>query len=115
MAFEAIQKVTQTEESSRSTKAEAAAQAKKIVSDAPRAGRPRGGEARRAGKARVEQARAEAEEKVKAMMAQAEELAAQQSRQVLEGNAVACEALKQEARGRLDRAADLIVGRVGKD
>ena len=104
MAFEAIQKVTQTEESSRSQKAEAAAQAKKIVSDA-----------QRAGKALVVQARAEAEEKVKAMMAQAEELAAQQSRQVLEGNAVACEALKQEARGRLDRAADLIVGRVGKD
>lgn len=104
MAFEAIQKVTQTEESSRSQKAEAAAQAKKIVSDA-----------QRAGKALVEQARAEAEEKVKAMMAQAEELAAQQSRQVLEGNAVACEALKKEARGRLDRAADLIVGRVGKN
>ena len=39
MAFEAIQKVTQTEESSRSQKAEAAAQAKKIVSDAQRAGK----------------------------------------------------------------------------
>lgn len=104
MAFEAIQKVTQTEESSRSQKAEAAAQAKKIVADA-----------QRAGKQLVASARAEAEEKAKAMLAQAEELAAQQSRQVLEGNAVACEALKQEARGRLDRAADLIVGRVGKN
>ncbi|MBM6897733.1 hypothetical protein H9X86_10245 [Pseudoflavonifractor capillosus] len=102
MAFEAIQKVTQTEQTSRSQKAEAAAQAKKIVADA-----------HRAGKELVAGARAQAQEKVKAMMAQAEELAAQQSRQVLEGNAVACEALKKEARGRLDRAADLIVGRVG--
>lgn len=102
MAFEAIQKVTQTEQTSRSQKAEAAAQAKKIVADA-----------HRAGKELVAGARAQAQEKVKAMMVQAEELAAQQSRQVLEGNAVACEALKKEARGRLDRAADLIVGRVG--
>ena len=63
----------------------------------------------------MEQARAEAEEKVKAMMAQAEELAAQQSRQVLEGNAQACEAMKRQARGHLEQAADLIVGRVGKN
>lgn len=104
MAFEAIQKVTQTEQANRNQKAEAAAEAKKIVA-----------QAQRAGKELVAQARAQAEEKAKAMMAQAEELAAVQSRQVLEGNAVACEALKQEARGRLDRAADLIVGRVGKN
>ncbi len=104
MAFEAIQKVTQTEEANRSHKAEAAAQAKKIVSDA-----------QRAGKQLVADARAQAQEKAKAMMAQAEEAAAEQTRQVLEANAVACEALKQEARGRLDRAADLIVGRVGKN
>ena len=104
MAFEAIQKVTQTEEEQRRQKVEAAAEAKKIVA-----------QAQRAGKELVAKARAEAEEKVKAMMAQAEELAAQQTRQVLEGNAVACEALKQEARGRLEQAADLIVGRVGKN
>ncbi|OUN24341.1 hypothetical protein [Pseudoflavonifractor sp. An85] len=104
MAFEAIQKVTQTEQANRNQKAEAAAEAKKIVA-----------QAQRAGKELVASARAQAEEKVKAMMAQAEEMAAEQSRQVLEGNAVACEALKQEARGRLDRAADLIVGRVGKN
>lgn len=104
MAFEAIQKVTQTEQANRNQKAEALAEAKKIVA-----------QAQRAGKELVASARAQAEEKAKAMMAQAEELAAQQSRQVLEGNAVACEALKQEARGRLDRAADLIVGRVGKN
>ena len=104
MAFEAIQKVTQTEEEQRRQKADAAAEAKKIVA-----------QAQRAGKELVAKARAEAEEKVKAMMAQAEELAAQQSRQVLEGNAAASEALKQEACGRLDQAADLIAGRVGKN
>lgn len=104
MAFEAIQKVTRTEEASRNQKAEAAAQAKRIVSDA-----------QRAGKALVAEARAQAQEKVKAMMAQAEELAAQQTREVLEGNAVACEAMKKQARAHLDQAADLIVGRVGKD
>ena len=45
MAFEAIQKVTQTEEASRGQKAEAAAQAKRIVADAQRAGKapPRAG------------------------------------------------------------------------
>ena len=36
MAFEAIQKVTQTEEASRGQKAEAAAQTKRIVADAQR-------------------------------------------------------------------------------
>ena len=104
MAFEAIQKVTQTEEASRGQKAEAGAQAKRIVADA-----------QRAGKALVAEARAQAQEKAKAMMAQAEELAAQQSRQVLEGNAQACEAMKRQARGHLEQAADLIVGRVGKN
>lgn len=103
MAFEAIQKVTQTEEANRNHKAEAAAQAKKIVS-----------EAQRAGKQLVADARAQAQEKAKEMMAQAEEAAAEQTHQVLEANAVACQVLKQGARVHLDRAADLIVGRVGK-
>lgn len=103
MSFEAIQKVTETEQATREKKAEAAAEAKRIV-----------GEAERAGKQLVAQARAEAEEKVKALLAEAEALAAQQSKQVLEGNAAACESLKQSARGHLEQAADLIVGRVGK-
>lgn len=103
MAFDAIEKVTQTEQANRSQKAEAAAEAKRMVA-----------QAQRAGKELVANARAQAQEQAKAMMAQAEELAAEQTRQVLEGNAAACEALKQEARSRLDRAADLIVGRVGK-
>ena len=104
MAFEAIQKVTQTEQTTRSHKADAAAQAKKIVADA-----------HRAGKELVAQARAQAQEKAKALMAQAEELSAQQTREVLQGNAEACQALKQQARSRLDAAAELIVGRVGKN
>ena len=58
MAFEAIQKVTQTEQTTRSHKADAAAQAKKIVADA-----------HRAGKELVAQARAQAQEKAKALMA----------------------------------------------
>ena len=61
------------------------------------------------------EARGQALEKGKGMMAQAGELAGQQFRQVLEGNAQACEAMKRQARGHLEQAADLIVGRVGKN
>jgi len=104
MSFEDIQKVTQTEQEGRAKKAEAAAEAKRIV-----------GEAERLGKQRVNQARAEADEKVKTMMAEAEARAADRSKQILADNDAACAALKQEAQSRLEQAADLIVGRVGNN
>ena len=102
MSLEAIQKVTQAEQTAREQKAHAADEAKRIVA-----------EAERAGKQLIADARAQAEEQVKAMLAEAEARAGKQTEQALADNAAQCEALKQSARGRLDRAADLIVGRVG--
>lgn len=104
MSFDAIQKVTETEQNSRNRKAEAAAEAKRIVAEADRMGRQS-----------VTQARAGAEEKVKAMMAEAEARAGERAGQIQAENAKACAALKERARPNLDREADLIVEKVGKN
>lgn len=102
MSFEAIQKVTAAEQAIQERKTAAADEAKRIVAEAERTGRQA-----------VIDARAQAEAKVKELLAQAEVRAEQQTGQTLADNAASCEALKQSARGRLDQAADLIVGRVG--
>ena len=102
MSLEAIQKVTQAEQAARDQKLRAADEAKRIVA-----------EAERAGKQLVADARAQAEDAVKTMLAEAEARAGERSARTLADNAAQCEALKQTARGRLDRAAGLIVGRVG--
>lgn len=102
MSFDAIQKVTETEQNGRTRKAEAAAEAKRIVTEADRMGRQT-----------VAQARAGAEQKSKAMLAEAEARAQARAGETQAENAKACEALKERARPRLDRAADLIVERVG--
>ena len=60
----------------------------------------------------VEAARQKANEEARKMMAEAEEKAAQLTRQELERAGADCEVLKQNARGRLEQAAQLIVGRV---
>jgi len=104
MSFEAIQKVTEVEQDSRKRQAEAAAEAKRIVAEADRMGRQT-----------VVQARAAAEEKVKAMMAEAESRAGVRAEQAKAANAETCEALKASARPQQDRAADLIVEKVGKN
>ena len=104
MSFDAIQKVTETEQNSRSRKAEAAAEAKRIVAEADRMGRQL-----------VVKCRTEAEERVKAMMAEAESRAAVRGGQIQADNGEACAALKERARPNLDRAADLIVEKVGKN
>lgn len=104
MSFDAIQKVTETERNSRNRKAEAAAEAKRIVAEADRMGRQL-----------VVQGRAAAEEKVKAMMAEAENRAGERAKAAQAENAEACAALKEHARPQLDRAADLIVEKVGKN
>jgi V/A-type H+-transporting ATPase subunit G/H len=104
MSLEAIQKVTETEQNSRTRKAEAAAEAKRIVAEADRMGRQT-----------VADARAAAEEKVKAMMAEAETRAGERTKATQAENAEACAALKERARPQLDRAADLIVEKVGKN
>ena len=104
MSLEAIQKVTETELNSRNRKADAAAEAKRIVA-----------EAERMGQQTVQQARAAAEEQVKAMMAEAESRAGVRAEQAKAANAETCEALKASARPQQDRAADLIVEKVGKN
>ena len=55
----------------------------------------------------------EAEQEAKAMLADAEVQAEKKAEQTRADNDAACEALKQDARKRLDKAAGLIVGRVG--
>ena len=55
---------------------------------------------------------AEAKAKADREVAEAEEKAAQLTRQELERAGADCEVLKQNARGRLEQAAQLIVGRV---
>ena len=102
MSLDAIQEVTQAEQSAREKKAQAADEAKRIVAEAERAGRQL-----------VADARALDEETVKTMLADAEARAGERSTQTLADNAAQCEALKKAARGRLDQAAGLIVGRVG--
>lgn len=104
MSFEAIQKVTAAEQAVQERKAAAADEAKRVVA-----------EAERAGKQLVADARAQAEAKAKELLVQAEARAGETSKKTLAENAASCEALKQDAMSRLDRAADLIVGRVGSD
>jgi hypothetical protein len=46
------------------------------------------------------------------MMTRAEEAAQEQTKLTLEANNAACQAMRRQAQGRLDEAADLIVRRV---
>ena len=101
MSFQDIKKVTETEQNTWAKKAEAQAEAKQIVAGA-----------QKAGVALVEEARAKADEQIRELMAQAEELAGQQSKETLAANDAACQAMRRQAQGRLDQAADLIVRRV---
>lgn len=102
MSLEAIQKVTEAEHAARERRAEAAEEAKRIVADAERAGRQL-----------VQDQRSHAEQEARAMLADAEAQAEKRAEATLADNAAKCEALKQDARKRLDKAAGLIVGRVG--
>ena len=101
MALEAIQTVTQAEAKAKADREAAAAQAKQRLADAQR-------EARQT----VEQARQKAREEARQMMAEAEEKAAQLTREELARAEKDCGTLKQDARSRLEGAAQLIVGRV---
>jgi V/A-type H+-transporting ATPase subunit G/H len=101
MALEAIQTVTQAEARAKADREAAAAQAKQKLA-----------EAQREAKQTVEQARQQAREEARRMMAEAESKAAQLTQEELTRAAADCDALKKNARGRLERAAQLIVGRV---
>ena len=102
MSLEAIQTITGAEQAVREQKARAADEAKR-----------RGGAAVGAGRLVGAAARAPAVEPVTALLAEAEARAGEHSAQTLGDSAAQCESLKQAARGRLEQAAGLIVGRVG--
>ena len=102
MSLEAIQTITGAEQAVREQKARAADEAKRIGGVAVRAARLVGADAR-----------APAEEPVMPMRAAAAPRAGEHSAQTLGDSAAQCESLKQAARGRLEQAAGLIVGRVG--
>ncbi len=101
MSLEAMKKITEAEQDTQSRRAGAAAEAKKLVSDAEKAGR-----------ALVEQARAQAEAQAKEAMAQAESRAARRTEEILAEKRSDCDALRSAARERLPAAVELIVGRV---
>ena len=100
MSLEAMKKITEAEQDTQSRRAGAAAEAKKLVSDAEKAGR-----------ALVEQARAQAEAQAKEAMAQAESRAARRTEEILAEKRSDCDALRSAARERLPAAVELIVGR----
>ena len=102
MAYEAIQRVIDAEQSGRDRRAEAAAEAKRILADAEKTGR----------QAEI-QARAAAEAQVGELLAQAEAQAAERSDALGQECAAACAALKDAARRRLEQAAAMIVEKVG--
>ena len=101
MSFQDIQRVTQTEENTREQKLQAQAQARQIVADA-----------QKAGAAAVEAARRQARDQVSQWLAEAEELGREETARTLAANDRACQAMCQQARTRLDEAAELIVRRV---
>jgi len=101
MSLEAITKIRAVEDGMEQSKAEARAQAQKLVADAEREGRAllqRGREA-------AAQAAAEA-------MRRAEADAAGRREEILRQAAKDCEALKADAGARMDKATQAILGRV---
>ena len=96
MSLEGIKQVTEAETLAQQRKNEALAQAKKTVADA-----------RRAGEERLSSARIQAEAQVKGFLQEAEERASKHTEQVLAETRQACDALRQEAEGRLADAAAL--------
>lgn len=101
MALEAIQKVTQAEESSRQRLESISAENRQKILVAQRA-------AQRV----LEEGRLEAEGEVRQMMAEVEREAARKNQELLDQAARENEMMKQAARQRLDQAAELIVEKV---
>ena len=101
MSMDALKAVTDSEEQARVQKAQAEATAKALVE-----------QAKKMGETRLEEARRTATAQVKEKLAQAEAHGEETKAQVLAQYAKDCEDLKAKAQQRLDRAADLIMGKV---
>ena len=102
MPFDAIQRIQAGEQAARENRADAVAEGERLLA-----------EVRQEGRRLAERAKAQAEEQVKALFAQTEAAAAARREQALADNQVRCQRIKQEARGRLEQAARLIMERIG--
>ena len=102
MSLEAIQTITGAEQAVREQKARGAHRASPYEAGEGSAGRPHG-----------PAASAPAADTGQALQPAAAPRAGEHSAQTLGDSAAQCESLKQAARGRLEQAAGLIVGRVG--
>lgn len=101
MSLEAVQKVAETEKQVQQRKADATAQAKKLLADAERAGQEK-----------LKVAREAAQAQAKDMMLRAERSAAEHALTVEQETQADCNDLRKAAEGRLEDAAALIIRRV---
>ncbi len=101
MSLEAMEKVTASERSAQEIRADAAAQAKKLLADAEKAGREE-----------VEKAHREAEAQAAAMLEEAGKRAESERAEILKKARSEADAERTHAQPRLEKAAELIVRRV---
>ena len=84
----------------------------KQVADSEQQAKERLAQAQLEAKALVEQAKKAAQDQARALLAQAETLGGEKPRQILAEYETDCQALKERSRARLDKAAEVIVGKV---
>lgn len=101
MSLEAVQKVTEAEAFAKEQKTQAHEAASKLIA-----------QAQQAGQAHLTQARAKAEAENAETMAQTEAEAKIHSQAVLVETQRSCDTLRQQAEGRMEDAAALIIRRV---
>ena len=103
MTMEAIEKVAAVEEKGRADKADAEARVKQAIA-----------EAEHEGQAQLQKARRDAAEYGRELLKRAEERAAETAREIAERARGESDALRAAAKGRMEQAAEMIVGRVVK-
>lgn len=101
MAMDAILQITEAEAAAEAKKKQAAVDAKQKIN-----------EARREGQLAIDAANQAAEAEAKAFLAQAEQASADAQMKIMAQAESDCEKLRILARGRMQRACDLIVERV---
>lgn len=101
MSLEAVKQVTQAEEQGRAQKAQATQDAKRLISEAEKAGRQA-----------VLDAQTKAEAEIRRMIAEAEQSASGDTVQIRKASAADADKLRKQAEGRLEEAASLIVRKV---
>lgn len=104
MSMDAMQQVAESEQKAKERLAQAKIEAQALIA-----------QAQRDGEAALAQARQAAQQEVKNAMAKAEAEGEARRQAVLEKYGKEAQALRDKAEQRLDRAADLIVGKVVRD